>query len=333
MLLINSIEGRLLQQTDSGRFSPVQGNDESDGSVLESTVFIVGVSAGIFGFVAISCAICLCVFLIGRHGAPHTLSVRTSRRKGDRPALVPNQGFNEDSPGEEYGERVSFMRTTISNDDSFRVLEDLELEKIAIGPCLGRGAYGKVYRGEYAGVSLAIKVCEHDGAFLRNGNEPLEAYLSRNIHHQNVVKTLVNETRRCRGLLASMSELSPLNPPLTQETQSADSQNSSTEGGSDEFSYIARTMGTSGGDDVYRTWIIMEYCEMGSLDQAIKERRFFKSENEPKFDEMILSAIDIAEAMKYLHEQRIIHGDLKSQNVLLKQSSLDERGCYCKVRI
>eukprot|EP00210_Caulerpa_lentillifera_P006113 g5840.t1 len=264
---------------------------------------------------------------------------KTSRRKKDGQIFTPMPVLDEwGSPDDEFGQRVSFVRTSVSNHASFRVLEDLELEKLAIGSCLGRGAYGKVYQGEYGGIPLAIKVCEHDGAFLRNGNEPLETYLSRNIHHENVVKTLVNETRRCRGFLASMSELSPLNtpppPPPTQRTGSSQIEiSSSSETGSDEFSYIARTMEKSGKDDVYRTWIIMEYCEMGSLDQAIREKRFFKSDSstEPNFVSMVLSALDIAEAMKYLHEQCIIHGDLKSQNVLLKKSSHDERGFYCKV--
>jgi len=313
--------------------SPVKQGSDPDGSVLESKVFLVGMTVGVLGFFAISCAVCFCMFLISRHGAQQSLSLAASYQKRDLPNFMSAPSVSNNTlHGGNYKERVSFVRTSVSKDESVQALETLELENIAIGECLGRGAYGKVYKGEYAGIPLAIKVCEHDGEFLSNGNEPLETFLSRNIRHDNVVKTLVNETRRCRTNQTDAVELSPL---TLQRTPSSETEiTSSSEGGSDEFSNIARTMEKTSGEDVYRTWIIMEYCEMGSLDQAIKHRRFFTTEsgNEPKLDFMILSAIDIADAMRYLHEHGIIHGDLKSQNVLLKKTSLDERGFYCKVR-
>eukprot|EP00210_Caulerpa_lentillifera_P007187 g6877.t1 len=315
-----------------------QDSEESDGGPLESTTFLVGITVTIFVLFVISCLICICVFVIGRQRVQQNSSPSPVSHKKQHPVFVSAiSAVSQDAPQQgSYEERVSFGRRTLSKDLSTQVLENLELDEIAIGPCLGRGAYGKVYKGEYAGIPLAIKVCEHDGSFLRSGNEPLETYLSRNIHHDNVVKTLVNETRRCRSLQGSIGELSLLKnpPPKTQGVRDTELEfSSSSKGGSDEFSYIARTMEQSSGEDIYRTWIIMEYCDMGSLDHAIKERKFFATEsgNEPKLDFMILTAIDIAGAMRYLHDQRIIHGDLKSQNVLLKESALDERGFYCKV--
>ena len=46
---------------------------------------------------------------------------------------------------------------------------------------------------------------------------------------------------------------------------------------------------------------------------------------------MLLTALDIANALAYLHAQKVVHGDLKAHNVLLKSTSADERGFYCKV--
>jgi len=105
------------------------------------------------------------------------------------------------------------------------------------------------------------------------------------------------------------------------------------EASDDEFSYIARTMEPVEGTDSYVTWIIMEYCNMGSLHSAIKNRMFFHSAEtaKPMLLSILLTARDIAQAMDYLHKQHIVHGDLKTQNVLLKQSPADMRGFICKV--
>ena len=37
--------------------------------------------------------------------------------------------------------------------------------------------------------------------------------------------------------------------------------------------------------------------------------------------------------MEYLHDAGLIHGDLKSANVLLKSTGTDQRGFVCKVRL
>ena len=74
---------------------------------------------------------------------------------------------------------------------------------------------------------------------------------------------------------------------------------------------------------VQETRIIMEFCDAGSLDEAIQQGRLRSGSADPlqpapaDLRALCLSLLDIASAMAHLHSMRIVHKDLKPKNVLL----------------
>lgn len=55
-----------------------------------------------------------------------------------------------------------------------------------------------------------------------------------------------------------------------------------------------------------------------------------KVDVQPNMGAIYRCLIDIAAGMEYLHHLGIVHGDLKSANVLLKSTAQDPR-CVCRV--
>lgn len=83
------------------------------------------------------------------------------------------------------------------------------------------------------------------------------------------------------------------------------------------------------------TWLVQEYCELGSLGkQNILRANKLPSAwgfGEPDMLAIIQSCMDIARGMKYLHDNNVVHGDLKCDNVLLQRAAATQRGFLAKV--
>jgi predicted Ser/Thr protein kinase len=73
------------------------------------------------------------------------------------------------------------------------------------------------------------------------------------------------------------------------------------------------------------TMLVMEYLENGSLEDLLK-----RNKRPLTIRDAVQIALDVAEGLHYLHQQKIIHRDLKSANVLLydnnKRAKLSDFG-------
>jgi len=68
------------------------------------------------------------------------------------------------------------------------------------------------------------------------------------------------------------------------------------------------------------TWIVQEYCDMGSLAQAI-QLQLLKPNGVVDMSAVLSTCLDICRGVQYLHYRSVIHGDLKCANVLLCSST------------
>eukprot|EP00928_Gymnodinium_smaydae_P097695 TRINITY_DN8910_c0_g1_i2.p1 TRINITY_DN8910_c0_g1~~TRINITY_DN8910_c0_g1_i2.p1 ORF type:complete len:724 (-),score=37.43 TRINITY_DN8910_c0_g1_i2:36-2207(-) len=150
----------------------------------------------------------------------------------------------------------------------------LELDRI--GPLIGTGSFGKVYRGiNSQGKDVAIKLLDCRRRDEVGMDDVLkEVQLSSKLDHPCLVKT------SRYGISRSGVE----------------------------------------GDAVSVVWMVQELCDLGTLVRAT-ERGLFRKEQtltSPADMEKIISAlIDVATGLRYIHDQKVIHGDLTGRNVLL----------------
>lgn len=67
-------------------------------------------------------------------------------------------------------------------------------------------------------------------------------------------------------------------------------------------------------------YIVMEYCPYGSLYEVLRRRRERNSYTKPT--QVLDWARQIANAMNYLHSNKLVHRDLKSPNILIAEQNV-----------
>jgi GAF domain-containing protein len=165
---------------------------------------------------------------------------------------------------------------------------------------VGQGSFGKVYYGQWLGSPVAVKVVEWKGA--RDKVEPLfEAELSCTLSHPNLVQTFKYDTK-----LKEQEKIAEAEAQESEDAQKLESEE---------------------GEGVYQTWIVQEWCDLGTLRTLCNHPR----DSDVGYIESLRMCIEITSAGSYLHSRGIIHGDLTANNVLCKSQPSVVKNYVCKI--
>lgn len=232
-----------------------------------------------------------------------------------------------------YGGHTPTSAFSGSPSDMFSMVGGFDPLSIQFVHLLGRGNFSTVYKTTIDGMDFALKIVRNP---VSSGTEALAGFMSKNVLHPNLVRIcgVQNVTVHC-----SLDDISGAKSSLEQQSYSSEKEGmhaahissqaahrlkteASTSGVSDMFSDLARNLPQQGGagrEDM-EAWILMEYCDTGTLEKAIDKGQFCENGRfeKPKMLHVLFAALEIASAMTHLHSCGIIHGDLKPENVLLQ---------------
>lgn len=205
-----------------------------------------------------------------------------------------------------------------------QAVADKLLEALTLGPIVGRGSFGQVYKATWNGALVAVKVIFHKNSNAQAAENALrEAILSSNLRHPNVVQTFHQTTRDVAGGREDEEKAERKNNGYVPINKVANCRTPLLDRSSPPSS-------SSHIEQARETWLVQEYCDMGSLGRNL-ELDLLKRGTSVDMDAALQTCADIARGMHYLHGRNVIHGDLKCTNVLLCSSLQDPRGFIAKV--
>lgn len=200
------------------------------------------------------------------HGAPNS---RSSQPSNNLPPGTPGHAKKASSSsnhGAQTRDREQREQRPSRDGAAQRAAQDVAgLKDYQLGDCLGKGAFGSVYRALNwgTGETVAIKQVRLENLGAADlKNMEMEIDLLKNLNHSNIVKY--------HGFVRSSENL----------------------------------------------YIILEYCENGSLHSICK--------NFGKFPENLVALYmsQVLNGLLYLHEQGVIHRDIKGANILTTKEGL-----------
>ncbi|KAL3151455.1 hypothetical protein ABBQ38_012460 [Trebouxia sp. C0009 RCD-2024] len=216
---------------------------------------------------------------------------------------------------------------SIGQDDVVGGWDDVE-----VGYLLGRGSSGSVYRAKCKDQHVAVKIIapEQDKYIKRTPDgTPMEVAITQHLDHPNIVRTLRHASFQSQN--ASLSV-------VTQGQIWSMASSDSLWGCDGEEEDTVPPLNDADSAQPPETWLMLEFCDRGSLLDAV-DRGWLLDEASHfsgvlGLNRLLLTGLELAKALAYLHRLDILHGDLTGGNVMLTSAPVtkdDPRGFTVKV--
>lgn len=187
-------------------------------------------------------------------------------------------------------------------------VEELQLIEI-----IGKGGFGVVYKGTWKGSIAAVKVMyarQHERQAMKDA---LEMAVLTTVSHPNIIQVyncFADMVEDATGTNQPMQE-ARLNVRFRRLQQDED-----------------RSLATC-------NVLVMEYCDRASLRHAVKKGVFHKrlgnSSVAVDLCAIVQVLVEVAQAVQHLHNMKLIHCDIKPENVLLKTDGSKQVGFVTKL--
>eukprot|EP00201_Polytomella_parva_P010422 CAMPEP_0175058822 /NCGR_PEP_ID=MMETSP0052_2-20121109/12069_1 /TAXON_ID=51329 ORGANISM="Polytomella parva, Strain SAG 63-3" /NCGR_SAMPLE_ID=MMETSP0052_2 /ASSEMBLY_ACC=CAM_ASM_000194 /LENGTH=934 /DNA_ID=CAMNT_0016324261 /DNA_START=67 /DNA_END=2867 /DNA_ORIENTATION=- len=205
------------------------------------------------------------------------------------------------------------LRRTHAKNSSVEWMDELVLHEVA-----GKGGFGIVYKGTWKGSVAAIKVMyarQHERQAMKDA---LEMAVLTTVSHPHIIQVfscftdMVEDAGGSGNLLGSPTTSDNKLNVRFRRLQP------------DEDSSLATC-----------SILVMEYCDRASLRHAMKKGAFHKrlSSTSVAVDlcAIVQVLIEVAQAIQHLHSLKLIHCDIKPENVLLKSDGTKSIGFVTKL--
>jgi len=192
-------------------------------------------------------------------------------------------------------------------------------ETVTLLSVLGEGTFGRVYKANWKGIIVAVKVIvlpSLSGQEKREKMAVMETAISSSLSHPNIVQTYTYSVEPVRAKCAGLVLQPAASPNATLELHQQGP-------GSGELDQEGVTS--------WEVRLVQEFCEAGSLRDLLDKKAFVRGSEGIDMPAVLDTAIDVARAMEHLHSQHIVHSDLKPRNILLKANPTSRRGFVAKV--
>jgi serine/threonine protein kinase len=190
------------------------------------------------------------------------------------------------------------------------------------GELLGAGSFGRVYRGRWNGMEVAMKVIEHDASSAMEVEN--EVLLLMGLRHECIMAayhcaryTRSNSAVPASPAATASAELSSMSSngflPSHSAAQQVPNGNTSKSSERDKPDKRARQRAES--------HLVMEFCDCGTLAHTVatlmSRQPQSSQQQQQQADhvmplQVLLLLQDVARGLKAIHSRNIVHGDLVS---------------------